>query len=84
MTTSTDYSKKCEILNDLWVNYINDERFQDFIDYNDLGLPLANFIANGIVESTPLAQELVEQSFQDLLDLLEIQDTGFKNLQAML
>ena len=83
MTTNTDYSKKCEILNDLWINHINNEMFYDFIEVNDLGLPMAHFISQGIVESTPLAQEIVEQTFADLLELLEIKDVGFTNLKQM-
>jgi hypothetical protein len=83
MTTYTDYSKKCEILNDLWINHINNEMFYDFIEVNDLGLPMSHFIFEGIVESTPLAQEIVEQSFEDLLELLEIKDVGFTNLKQM-
>ena len=84
MTTSTDYSKKCEILNDLWINYTDHEMFEDFIEINDLGLPMAHFICQGIVESTPLAKELVEQSFADLLDLLELEDAEFENLEQMI
>lgn len=83
MTTSTDYSKKCEILNDLWINHINNEMFYDFIEVNDLGLPMAHFISQGIVESTPLAKELIDQTFDDLLELLEIKDVGFTNLKQM-
>jgi hypothetical protein len=83
MNTNTDYSKKCEILNDLWINHVNNEMFEDFIEVNDLGLPLAHFITHGIVESTPLAQEIVEQSFEDLLELLEVKDVGFVNLKQM-
>jgi hypothetical protein len=28
-----------EILADLWINYKYDDEFEDFIEYNDLGLP---------------------------------------------
>jgi len=83
MPTNTDYSKQCEILNDLWINHINNEMFEDFIEVNDLGLPLAHMITNGIVESTPLAQEIIQQSFDDLLELLEVKDVGFVNLKQM-
>jgi hypothetical protein len=57
--------------------------FEDFIEVNDLGLPLAHMITNGIVESTPLAQEIIQQSFDDLLELLEVKDVGFVNLKQM-
>jgi hypothetical protein len=41
---------------------------------------MAYFISNGIVEATPLAIEIIDVSFADLLELLEIEDTGFKVL----
>lgn len=83
-TTNTDYSKQCEILNDLWINHTDEERFEDFIQENDLGLPLAHLIVTGVVESTTLAKEFVEQSFEDLLELLEVEDTGFGSLKEMI
>jgi hypothetical protein len=41
---------------------------------------MAYFICNGIVEATPLAIEIIDVTFADLLELLEIEDTGFKLL----
>jgi hypothetical protein len=80
MTTTTELASKCDILNDIWINHSNDESFEDFIEINDLGLPMAYFICNGIVEVTPLAEEIINVTFSDLLELLEIEDTGFKVL----
>ena len=80
MTITTDLASKCDILNDIWINHSNDESFEDFIEINDLGLPMAYFICNGIVEVTPLAEEIIDVTFSDLLELLEIEDTGFKVL----
>jgi hypothetical protein len=84
MTTTTDYASKINILNDIWINYSEEEGFQDFIEINDLGLPLAHLISNGIVESTTLAEELVNQSFNDLMELFEIDDSGFKKFEEIL
>ena len=81
---TTDYASKVDILNDLWINYSEEEEFQDFIEMNDLGLPLAHCISNGIVESTPLAEQLVNQSFNSLIELFETEDTGFKSFQEIL
>jgi hypothetical protein len=80
MSTTTELASKCDILNDIWINHSNDEWFEDFIEINDLGLPMAYFISNGIVEATPLAIEIIDVTFADLLELLEIEDTGFKVL----
>lgn len=87
MTSETDkttYSDKCAILADLWINYRDDQDFIDFQEYNDLGLPLAYAIDNDIISSTPLAQNLIEETFDLLLAGLEIEDTGFESLDDLL
>lgn len=77
---STELASKCDILTDIWINHSDDEQFEDFVEINDLGLPLAYFISNGIVETTPLAKELIDNTFSDLLELFDIEDSGFKTL----
>jgi len=82
---ATKFKHKCNIRADIWLNYRNDEELDDFIEYNDLGLPLAYAIAEGIVESTPLAKTFVEETFDLLLSGLDMEeDTGFKNLDEIL
>jgi hypothetical protein len=83
-TSPTPFLTKCEILSDLWLNYKADAEFKDFIEYNDLGLPLAYAIAEGIVEATPIATRFVEETFELLLAGLAIEDEGFENLDEML
>jgi hypothetical protein len=80
----TTYSSKCLILADLWLNFRNDEEFTDFVEYNDLGLPLAYAIANNIVPSTEIAEKFVGETFDLLLAGLEIEDTGFELLDDLL
>jgi len=84
MTSSTNYTDKCSILAELWLNYRSDEQFQDFIEYNDLGLPLAYAIDNNIVKSSEMAQRFVEETFDLFMASLEIEDTGFENLDELL
>jgi hypothetical protein len=81
---TTPMKARAEILSDLWMNYRDDVEFQDFLEYNDLGLPLAYAIANGIVESTPITDRFIEESFALLLAGLDIEDTGFDNLDDLL
>jgi hypothetical protein len=50
MTNSTSYRDKSFILAELWLSYRGDEELQDFLEANDLGLPLAYAIDNDIVE----------------------------------
>jgi hypothetical protein len=60
ITMTTTYSNKLQILSDLWMDYRNDEDFSDFVEYNDLGLPLAYAVSNNIVETTPIVEQFVE------------------------
>ena len=82
--TSTTYSDKLAILADLWLNYRDDELFEDFVEYNDLGLPLAYVLANDIVQTTELAEKFVNETFDLLVAGLGIEDTGFENLDQIL
>jgi len=82
--TPTTYSDKCLILADLWLNYRSDEQFKDFVEYNDLGLPLAYAIANSIVDNTEIAEKFVNETFDLLLAGLGIEDTGFEVLDDLL
>lgn len=84
-TAKTTFEDRAAILSELWIDYRNDENFTDFIDYNDLGLPLAYAISEGIVERTDLAARFVDETFELLLEGLELaEDTGFESLDDML
>jgi hypothetical protein len=81
---TTTFENKTLILADLWLNYKQDEEFQDFLEYNDLGLPLAYMIANDIVKNTELAEKFINETFDLLLAGLGIEDTGFELLDDLL
>lgn len=80
---TTTFSNKAIILADLWLNYRDDSNFKDFVEYNDLGLPLAYLLANGVVESNPIADKFVEETFDLLLSGLGVEDTGFEMLDDL-
>jgi hypothetical protein len=82
--TETTFENKVSILADLWLDYRDEEAFQDFINYNDLGLPLAYLLDNGIVDKTDKAIDFIEETFALLLSGLETEDTGFRNLNHLL
>jgi len=82
MTTTIE--NQVIILSDLWLNYRYDEEFSDFIEYNDLGLPLAYAISEGIVKITDQAQGFIEETFGLLLAGLDVDDTGFETLDDIL
>lgn len=80
----TPYTKRCEILADLWVAYKGDEEMEDFISYNDLGLPLAYAINTEIVASTVKAEMFIDETFELLLTGLNLEDEGFDSLEDIL
>lgn len=83
-TQATTFQNKCEILADLWLNYRSDEEFADFIEYNDIGLPLAYVVANEVVKTTAKSTKFIEETFDLLLAGLEIEDEGFETLDDIL
>ena len=80
----TTFSNKVAILADLWITYSNDETFEDFFEYNDLGLPLAYALDNDIVVANEKTNAFIEETFALLLSGLEQEDTGFESLNALL
>jgi hypothetical protein len=84
MTTSI--TDKANILADLWLNYRQDEEFQDFVEYNDIGLPLAYVLSNNIVQMTPMAEQFVNETFELFLAGLGLDDddVGFQTLDDIL
>jgi hypothetical protein len=66
------------------LNYRLDTEFQDFIDYNDIGLPLAYCIANDIVISTDISERFINETFELFISGLELEDTGFETLDDIL
>jgi hypothetical protein len=84
MNDETTIEHKTEILADLWLNYRHDSDFSDFVEYNDLGLPLAYSIANKIILPSEKAINLIDESFALLLAGLGIEDTGFESMEDIL
>ena len=85
MTSRTTYETRASILSELFMKYRDDDTFKDLREYADLGLPLAYAISTGVVPSTEKAQQLIDDAFEGLLEILEIaEDEGFKDLDDLL
>lgn len=81
----TSFENKCIILADFWMAFKSDSNFTEFYEYNDLGLPLAYAIDNGIVKATDMSNKFIEETFEMLLIALDItEDTGFESLDDVL
>ena len=82
--TTTTFENKCLILSDLWLNYRNNEDFIDFIEYNDLGLPLAYALSEGIVNGTELSTKFIDETFDLLLAGIGVDDEDWQSLDDLL
>jgi hypothetical protein len=81
----TSFEDVCLILAQIWVDHKDNKAFADFIEYNDLGLPLAFLIDSELVTPTEVAKGYVEETWDILLKSLEIdKDSGFNSLDDLL
>ena len=83
-TPTNHFSKKCEILADLWLNHRSDNELEDFIEYNDIGLPLAYAFAEDLAKPTEIGTRFVEETYDLLVKALEIpEDYDYESLEEM-
>lgn len=73
---------KAGVLAELWINYRDDEDFTDFIEYNDIGLPLAYFVAEGLVNgTTPLGDQYIIETFEMFATALSVTEEEIEALE---
>jgi hypothetical protein len=75
---------KIAILADLWLNFRDDPSIEDFVAYNDLGLPLAYAVHAALSEITDDGIPYVEETYNLLAESLGLDmDEDFSTLQEM-
>ena len=79
----TDFDKVCEILGTLYANFKEDTDLKDFIDFNDLGLPLAYFVSESLAEVSDDGARYITETWQLFLASMDLQDTGWNSLDEM-
>ena len=84
MENETTFENKCSILGDLYTSYRDEEDFAEFVEYNDLGLPLAYAYSVELIELTDTAKSMVEETFLLLMGLLGLEeDEGWESFEDM-
>ena len=75
---------KTGVLGSLWIQFRDSEEFETFMDYNDIGLPMAYYLAEGLVkELTPLGEQYILETFDmfsKALDITEKEIDGLDNI----
>jgi hypothetical protein len=78
----TDFYTKCQILGQIYRDDI--EEFKEFMEFNDLGFPLAYFNAEHLALPSVDGMRFVEETWELLLAELNLDDTGFEDLEHLL
>jgi len=78
------FHNQVKILSSVWINYREDQGFQDFIEYNDVGLPLAYFADTGLATLSDQAMTYIEETYQLFVDALGVEDEEYESLEEML
>lgn len=83
--STTPFDIQCEILSDVWLKYRHDHQFEDFIQYNDIGLPLAFVLSEDMAKPTAKGESFVAETFALFLKALGIdEDEGYESLDDLL
>ena len=75
---------KVSILSELWMNFRDDSSFKDFIEYNDLGLPLAYIILNDVADMNDNSIMYIDETYDLFVAALDIEDKEWESLDEML
>ena len=84
MAGGNSLENKITILAELWMNYRDDEDLQDFVEYNDLGLPLAYFLMNEIVLPTSQSELYINETYDLFIASLQVADKEWESLDELL
>jgi hypothetical protein len=79
-----NFENKISILAELWMNYRDDDQIKDFIDYNDLGLPMAYLLMNEIVLPTAQAEMYINETYDLFLAALDVEDIEYESLDEVM
>ena len=78
------FENKITILAELWMNYRDDADLEDFIEYNDLGLPLAYLLMNEIVLPTNQSEIYIDETYDLFIASLNVEDKEWTSLDELL
>jgi hypothetical protein len=78
------FDNKVSILAELWMNYRDDEQLKDFIEYNDLGLPMAYFLMNELVLPTKQSEIYIDETYNLLIASLGVKNVEYESLDELL
>ena len=80
----TDFDDICIILGELYSNYGDDESFKEFLEFCDIGVPLAFHVSEKLCEPTEDGVRYISDTWDLFLGALELPDNGYESLDQVL
>jgi hypothetical protein len=80
---ATTFSNKVKILSQFWEQYRFNDEYSDFVEYNDLGLPLAHLNEQGLAVITTEGENYIAETFEYLLARFDCDDNDFTELEEI-
>jgi hypothetical protein len=81
--TNDVFKVRCNILGEFWYEYREDEDLKPFMEYNDVGLPLAWFISTGVVAPLPMAEDYINETFAMFLNAMEVTEEDVRDVDNL-
>ena len=76
-----DFADKAGTIGQLWIEFREDEDFASFMEYNDLGCPMAYMMAQGLIKDlTPLGEEMISETFSMFIKLINVTEEEIDSL----
>ena len=80
----TNIETQIDILGNFYINYRDDKGIKEFLEFNDIGLPLAFLASEGLCQPTEMAIVYIQETFNMLLATMQLEDIGFDSLDHLL
>lgn len=75
---------KTGVLGSLWIQFRDSDEFETFMEYNDIGLPMAYYLAEGLVkELTPLGEQYIHETFDMFAKALDVTEEEIDGLEVV-
>jgi hypothetical protein len=81
----TKFDNRVEILGQFYMRFKDDPlEMSEFIEFNDIGLPLAYLAAEGLCEVSDQGAKYIHETFDLLLEEFGVKDEGFGDFDEIL
>lgn len=77
----TTFDVRCDVLADVWA--VNEEGLEAFYLEHEVAFALAFAISKGFAEATDEGQEIIDDLWEAQLELIGMEDTGFKSTEEL-